>query len=224
MVDRRIPALLACAALAACVTERDRRAPAPAPRITDVWPARVTVGMPFGVQPGGDSVVSVEGQNLFRGSILRWNREPLETYGDGTGRSLSALVPARLYALPGSVVLTVEQPGGGQSNPLPVTVMPKTGAAPVVIFVHPEESPAGQLFSPQPGGFAAIAVTGANYLPGATIVFDGANLETVFGDVDRLSALVPPALLARPRVVRILVRNPDGKLSAPARFTLTPGR
>jgi len=43
-----------------------------------------------------------------------------------------------------------------------------------------------------------MAVTGANYVPGAVVVLGGVDLETVYGDVDRLSAFVPALLVARP--------------------------
>ena len=185
-------------------------------------PGKVTAGRPFNVQREGDAAIAVAGRNFFRGSRVRWNGEPLETYNDGGGKELAALVPQRLYREPGRAAITVEQAGGEVSNALPLQVLPAGGVVPVVVYVHPDASPAGRLFSPQPGGFAAISVTGRNYLPGAVLVLGDADLATVFGDVDRLSALVPPALLARPRRFAVRVRNPDGKLSAPAVFTVTP--
>jgi hypothetical protein len=217
---RRGTVIAAALLLAACVGERERGAPAPAPRIMDVGPAKVTAGRPFNVQPDGNSALSVTGENLFRGSRLLWNGEPLETYGQGS-HAVSAMVPRRLYEQSGTVAISVEQPGGRISNALPLTVFPATGAAPVISELFPPGTPAGVVFNRQQSGGAAMGLTGANFRQGIVVMFGGVPVETVFGDVDRLSALIPARLLETPRTIDVVVRNPDGKTSAPARFSVT---
>jgi hypothetical protein len=212
--------IAAAVLLTGCVGERERSAPAPEPRIADVQPAKVTAGRPFNVQKDGNAALAVTGENLFRGSRLLWNGEPLETYGYGTA-AVSAIVPRRLYEQSGRVAITVEQPGGRISNALPLTVFPATGAAPVISELFPPKTRAGTVFNRQSNGGAAMGLTGANFRQGVVVVFGGVPLETVFSDVDRLSALVPANLLEKPGAVDVVARNPDGKASAPARFTVT---
>ena len=222
MVGRALAGAACAVLLVSCVTERERRQPAAAPTLTAVAPDKITAGRIFNPQSTGDAAIAVTGENLFRGTRILWNGEPLETYTDGRGRQLSAVVPPRLFERPGTFAITLDHPDGVASRALTVRVLPAAGAVPVIGHVYPESSPAGKLFSPQPGGLAAMSVTGANYLPGAVIVLGGVDLQTVFGDEDRLSAFVPPAMIARPRQCEVRVRNPDGKLSPPARMTITP--
>lgn len=224
MVKPRAAAVASLVLMAGCVGERERRQPPPAPVLTEVVPAQITAGRPFQVQPDGSAVLSVLGRNLFRGTRVRWEGELLDTAAGGAPRALAAAVPPHLYAQPGTYRITVEQPGGLVSNAMPVTVFSTTGPAPAIAALFPEATAPGKLFNPQPSGQAALALTGANFLPGIKVIFGGVALETVFGGADRLAALVPAALIAQPRTVVVAVRNPDGKVSPPASFTIAPGR
>jgi hypothetical protein len=91
----------------------------------------------------------------------------------------------------------------------------------VISELFPPKTRAGTVFNRQPNGGAAMGLTGANFRQGVVVVFGGTPLETVFSDVDRLSALVPANLLEKPGAVHVVVRNPDGKASQPARFIVT---
>jgi hypothetical protein len=213
----RIALLASLAGLLACVTERERSRPLAAPQLTMVGPEVVVTGQPFNVQPDGSSALYLVGQNLFRGSAARWNGELLETTHGGDGAALGAVVPRRLTAQPGVYTVTVEQAGGSISNGLPITVLPAAGPAPSIAYLHPDSTRAGELFSPQPGG-AALAITGAGFRPGMSVLFGAVKLPAVVGNTGRLSVLLPPGLLARPGEVEVVLENPDGKRSAPARF------
>ncbi len=116
--------LTSLALLSACVTERQRSKPLPAPRLSALHPNTIVAGQPFNSQPDGSSALSITGENLFRGSQVRWNGEPMETAGGQDQRSLSVIVPKRLIAAPGVYVVTVEQGDGTLSNGLPFTVLP----------------------------------------------------------------------------------------------------
>ena len=122
-MTRRLALVALLAAELACVTERERARPLPAPRITALYPDKVEAGRPFNAQPDGSSALSVVGENLFRGSKVRFNGELLETAGGDDHRSLSAIVPKRLTAAAGVCSITVEQGGGTLSNALPFTVI-----------------------------------------------------------------------------------------------------
>lgn len=210
-------ALLALLLTPACVTERERSRPLPAPRLASLGPEIVAAGQPFNVQPDGASALFLTGENLFRGSRVRLNGEPLETSGGADKRSLAAIVPKRLTAAPGVYTVTVEHADGSSSNALLLTVLSVTGPAPSIGALHPDSTRAGEVFNPQPDG-AALAVTGADFRPGVVVWFGGVRLRTFFGGTDRLSALVPAGLLGRTGEVEVVVENPDGKRSAPARF------
>ncbi len=217
-------ALAALAVLAVgCVRERERRAPLPRAHLEALTPAVTAAGQPFQVQPDGASAISVTGANLFRGCRVLLGGEPLETTGGGDAHSLSAIVPGRLFARPAELAVTVEMPDGQVSNALAFTVLPSSGPAPTIAALHPDSSPAGRPFNVQRNGQAALAVTGSGFLPGAKIVFGGVELETVFSARDRLGAFVPGVLIGTPREVDVAVRNPDGKRSPAARFTITKG-
>jgi hypothetical protein len=215
----RLVLLASLLAASACVTERERSRPLPAPRLGSISPELVIAGRPFNVQPDGSSVLSFTGENLYQGSRARLNGEPLETSGGLDKRSLAAIVPRRLTAAPGVYTVTVEHADGTPSNGLPLTVLSVTGPAPSIGALHPDSTRAGEIFNPQPDG-AAFAVTGAGFRPGVVVWFGGVRLRTFLGGTDRLSALVPAGLIARAGDVEVVIENPDGKRSAPARFQI----
>jgi hypothetical protein len=215
----RLVLAVSLAAAPACVTERERSRPLPAPRLAWIHPEMVTAGVAFNPQPDGSSAIVLAGEHLYRGSRARWNGKPLETGGGWDKRSLTATVPQRLTAAPGVYVITVEHADGTVSNGLPFRVLPVAGPAPSITALHPEATPAGEIFNRQPDG-AALAVTGSGFRPGTAVLFGGVRLRTFPGGEDRLSALVPTGLIARPGEVEVVVENPDGQRSAPARFRI----
>lgn len=214
--------LLAAALLStSCVTEKEKSPALPEARIERLVPDKVMVGTQFQPQPGGASALSVLGQNLVKGSKIKLNGMALET-ASSDGTSLAAIVPAELYAKEGSFIVTVETPDGRSTNSLAWMVLPKSGPAPVINTMHPDTAQAGKGFNVQPNGVSALGMTGANFLPGAVIQFNDKALDTSFGDTDKLGAVVPKELFAKPGKVKVTVKNPDGKLSAVREFTVTP--
>jgi hypothetical protein len=209
--------LISLLASLACVTERERSRPLPAPRITALAPNPVVAGRPFNTQPDGSSALAILGENLFRGSKVRWNGTLLETAGGEDNRSLAAIIPDRLTAEAGVYTITVEQGDGVLSNGLPFTVLPLSGPAPVITQLFPDSARAGEIFNPQPDG-AAMGITGANFRPDTVVVFGGVRLEIAFNGPDNLSVLVPARLLGRAGVIEVFAENSDGKRSAPLQF------
>lgn len=119
--------------LAGCVGERERSRPLPAPRLAALYPDKAAAGESFNPQPDGSSALAMTGENLFRGCLVRWNGEPLETAGGDDTRSLAAIVPKRLTDRPGVFPITVELADGTRSNALPFTVIgyaPQSHAGP----------------------------------------------------------------------------------------------
>lgn len=201
----------------ACVSERERSKPLPAPRLTALAPNVVVTGLPFNTQPDGSSALAVLGENLFRGSKVRWNGKLLETSGGEDNRSLAAIVPKRLAAVAGVYTITVEQGDGALSGGLPFSVLPLRGPAPTITRLYPDSARAGEIFNPQPQG-AAMGITGTNFRPDTVVVFGGARLVPAFNGAGDLSALIPARLIGRAGVIEVFVENSDGKRSAPVQF------
>jgi hypothetical protein len=217
-----VVALVAMACLqTACVREAEKKEVVTAPaKIDRLVPDKVMAGEPFNVQPGGLSAMSVIGSNLIKGARIRFDGQPLETAaGDGT--TLAALVPAAMIEKDGAHQITVDLPDGRVSNALTFTVLPKSGPAPEITQLFPDTAVAGKGINVQPNGVSAMGLKGKNFLPGAKILINNQPLETNFGDVDTLGAVVPDKLIARPGKLSVTVKNPDGKASAPATLTLT---
>ena len=168
----------------------------------------------------GEVVAVGEGKLDDKGSRIKINGMPLET-ASGDGSSLAALVPPEIFAKAGNYIVSVETPDGRSTNTLAWMVLPKTGPAPEIRSIHPDTTVAGKGFNVQPNGISAMGMTGANFLPGAKILFNGKELETSYGGLDQLAVIVAPTEFAKPGKIKITVKNPDGKLSPPKDFTVT---
>ena len=203
-----------------CVSEKEKSPTLPDAKIDKLVPDKVLEGQAFQIQPSGASALSVLGSNLVKGSRIKLNGMPLET-ASGDGSSLAALVPPEIFAKAGNYIVSVETPDGRSTNTLAWVVLPKTGPAPEIRTIHPDTTVAGKGFNVQPNGISAMGMTGANFLPGAKILFNGKELETSFGGLDQLGVIVPSTEFAKPGKIKITVKNPDGKLSPAKDFTVT---
>jgi hypothetical protein len=223
----RACAFLLVLVLSGCASRSQResepeKAPAAAISITQVNPATVVAGKPFFLNPkAGLSTLGVIGTNILPNSRIRIGSQALAADVRKDGTFASALVPEALHATPGKYDVVIELPDGRLSNALAFTVLASTGPAPVIDQMYPASTNAGQDFNVQPGGKAAIAIRGSNFLPDAKVLFGSKELDTVYGTVNGLSAWVPAAIYAAPGVIEVKVRNPDGKLSEPKPFTVT---
>jgi len=210
-----------CANLA-CVGAKDRMQPLkeqPAPRIEKLLPDMTVAGKGFQIQPSGESAIVVVGSDFVSASRVCFDGKPaVTTYGSGT--ALTALVPAEVYGREGTVQVTVRNGDGRVSNSFPFRVSPATGSPPRISGLRPAACVVGQGFNVQPNGESAIAVDGENFLPGATIYFDRSPLVSAFGNTGTLTATVPESLLRKPRVAKVHVKNPDGKVSNSMSFSV----
>ena len=220
MKQKCILALLAACLMNSCVSEKEKSPTLPDAKIDKLVPDKVLEGQAFQIQPSGASALSVLGSNLVKGSRIKLNGMPLET-ASGDGSSLAALVPPEIFAKAGNYIVSVETPDGRSTNTLSWMVLPKTGPAPEIRSIHPDTTVAGKGFNVQPNGISAMGMTGANFLPGAKILFNGKELETSFGGLDQLGVIVPSTEFAKPGRIKITVKNPDGKLSPAKDFTVT---
>lgn len=212
--------LYGCGSSSEPVTEGEKTSGAVS--IKEVNPAIVVAGKPFHPNPKGLSAIGVYGVNFTSNSRIRIGAQVLATEVNKGGTSATALVPDPLHATPGSYdVVIIDEASGNVSNSLVFNVLAPTGPAPVIDRLYPAGTIAGRGFNVQPVGGSAIAITGSNFIPGATILFGTRDLETVYGNRSSLSAWVPATLFATPGTTEIQVRNPDGKLSQPRPFQVT---
>lgn len=198
-----------------CVSKEERLAKLPSPRIERLTPSTTPVGHDFQVQPSGLSAFSIHGSHFLPGCRIHFKDTPLTTTFNGP-TNLTGLLPRRFYMSEGRVSVLVANPDGQISNAAIFTVTP----APRLDRLYPDHIEAGQSFNLQKTGESALAIHGANFSPGAVIFMDGIPLKTAFGNPEFISALVPQDLLRQARVARITVKNPDGSISAVAKFAI----
>jgi hypothetical protein len=211
--------VLLSAILTSCVSKEERTEQKGASlRIDKLLPDKVMAGMDFNVQPNQQSALSIVGANLGPGSRIKVNGEPLETTVGADNTSVAALVPRRFYAREGTFAVSVDHPDGRTSNTLPFVVLPTTGPAPAITQLFPDATEAGKGFNLQANGSSAMGLTGVNFLPTAKVLLNGEPQETNFGDIDKLGTTFPAKFFATKGVVKVTVRNPDGKVSAPVDF------
>jgi hypothetical protein len=161
--------------------------------------------------PAGSATFTliVAGTNFVSRSQVSFNGAALATtFGSSTG--LTAVVPANLVTTAGQVNAQVINPDGPPSNTLPFNV-----ARPAISALSPATVVAGS-------AAFNLAVNGVNFLPGSQVSFDGSALTTSFVSSAALTATVPAALIAGPKVASIVVTNPGGSVSSAASFTVTP--
>jgi len=201
-----------------CVSKSERQAQGPLPRLDKLFPDKAVVGVGFNVQANGQSALAVSGGFFGAGVRLLINGHPLNTTLTNPN-TLSALVPVDFIQKEGTYAIHADFPDGRISNALPLVVLPANGPTPVVSKLYPDQTAAGEGFNVQPNGKSAMGLTGANFLPGAQVRINGeAAPETSFGDIDRLSCFFEAKHYQRAGQVKVTVRNPDGKESAPVDF------
>lgn len=159
----------------------------------------------------------VRGQHFQEGAVVRWGETDLSTQF-GSSNVVTATVSATLLASPGTVEVTVHNPGGADlvSNALPFVVISPT---PMITGLSPSTARAG-------GSDLTLTVDGQQFLEGATVLWDGTPLPTTYVSGTQLSATVASALMALGGEVGITVRNPgpDGPTSVPVQLVLLSDR
>ena len=86
--------------------------------------------------------------------------------------------------------------------------------------VVPSRTVAGVDFNVQSNGSAAMCLHGTGFENGAMVLFDYVPAPAVVRDPRFMTAEVPAELYARKGLVRVAVRNPDGKVSGAFRFEI----
>lgn len=95
--------------------------------VTSTVPSGTSVGVPFTVQPNGQSVINVYGTGFLPGATVLFGGIPLESAVGDSGW-MTAYVPADAYAMAGVVTVEVRNPDGTVSNAMRFEVTVAQGA------------------------------------------------------------------------------------------------
>ena len=179
-----------------------------APALSGLSPAAADAG-------GGDFTLTVNGTNFVNGSVVRWNGSDRPTVVTGPTQ-LSALIPASDLANAGPAGVTVftPGPGGGTSNALTFTVNPPN-PVPVLTSLSPGSAAVG-------GGDFTLTVTGANFVNGSVVRWNGSARATNFVSSTQLTAAIAAADIAAAGVAGVSVFNPapGGGISGSLSFAI----
>lgn len=183
--------------------------PPPAVTLTSLAPAAVNAGT-------GATVLTATGSGFTTASVIEWNGAILATsYVSST--SLTATIPAADFMEPGSVPVTVSNAasGGATSDVIDFTVSAQT--APTVATLAPASVTAG-------GQAFVITVNGTNFLPAASVLWNGSPLQTSFQSSTVLTASVTASQIvsAGDASVSVLNDSASGGTSNAATFTIAP--
>jgi hypothetical protein len=173
-----------------------------APSIQSLYPSsEMAAGSAFTLTVAGSSFVS--------GSAVYLNHTSVTTSFASAGELLAA-VPASLVATPGTLNVTVVNPGGATSNTVGFTVAP---AVPSITAISPRTVTHGSK------AFTAT-VSGAYFLSGATAMWNRTRLTTTVVSVNKLTVAIPASLVVSKGTAQITVVNPGGGTSTPFSFSI----
>jgi hypothetical protein len=121
----------------------------------------------------------------------------------------------RLLSAPVSLCLIITACGCGSNNS-PSNNPPPTNPVPAITSVTPSSASAG-------AATINVVLTGAGFVNGATILWNGVALTTTFNSATELSATVPASDLATGVAANVTVANPgpSGGVSAASSFTVS---
>lgn len=176
----------------------------PEPKLTALAPLSVVAG-------AGPTGVHVTGSGFVPGAKVVFGATDLQTIFTSPS-ALDATLPEALLATSGTVPVTVVNPapGGGPSSAIAFTIANPDAA---VQAINPSAAFVGS-------ASVQMTVTGAGFVGGSTVVFNGTDLTTTFVNGSQVKAQVPAALLGAAGDFPVSVRNPPpgGGLSAPVVF------
>ncbi|MDH3637398.1 MAG: IPT/TIG domain-containing protein [Gammaproteobacteria bacterium] len=171
-----------------------------------------------------DFVITVTGGDFADGAEVRWNGAARTTSlvaassdratASALATELRATITAADIANPGTAQVTVFNPGpgGGESAALPFTI---TNPTPVAGELAPSNAAVG-------GPSFTLAVTGSQFMDGAVVRWDGADLITTFVSGGELQAAIGAADIGALGTAEVTVFNPapGGGTSDPLTFSI----
>jgi hypothetical protein len=185
----------------------------PAPSIASLSPSSVTAG-------SAGFTLTVNGASFVSGSVIRWNSADLATTFI-SATQLNANISADKVASAGTASVTVftSSPGGGLSSTLTFTILPIGQNNPL-----PQLSQLSLTSVTSGAGATLLTLTGANFIPGSVVRWNGTDLTTTYIDSTHLSVTLSASLLVTPGAYTLTVFNstPGGGESSGLTFTVEP--
>jgi hypothetical protein len=181
----------------------------PVPSVSAVSPTSAAAGSPT-------LTLEVTGSDFVGTSVINWNGTPLAT-GFISDTVLTATLPATELTSTGTASVTVvtPPPGGGTSAALTFAII-ADNPAPSINSLSPASAAAG---SPA----LVLSVNGSDFVPAATVQWNGSQLATSFVSATQLTATLPASDIASAGSASVTVVNPapGGGTSAGATFRVT---
>jgi len=171
------------------------------PRITSLTPASA---------PAGSTALTltVSGSGFLPGTAIGWNGILLATTFT-SGSIVSASVPAALLQTSGQVSVTARN-GQAASDSFVFSIV-----RPVITGLTPVSVTAGS------AGFLLI-LSGTGFLPGSTVLWNGAAMQTTFANAGEIWASIPVTMTETAGNAMLTVVNPGGEKSNAVDFPVMP--
>ncbi len=183
--------------------------PNPVPSLTGLVPAQAAVGSPA-------FTLTVNGSGFVPNSVVNWNGVPRPT-SFSSATQLFAQIPASDAANAGTASITVTNPapGGGTSNGLTFSITSTPNPAPAITGISPDSGFVGD----DP---FTLVVTGANFVAGSVVQWNGSPRPTTVISVNELRAQISTADVATAGAAQVTVFNPapGGGTSSALNFTV----
>jgi photosystem II stability/assembly factor-like uncharacterized protein len=167
----------------------------PSPTVTSISPTMAASG-------GPGFLLTVNGSGFLNGATVIFGLGTTPTtFVNST--QLTAMIPAGAFVLPGTVFVSVNNPGPGgfAANSINFTVTLGTYPVPALSFIAPVSVVAGGM------GFALEAV-GSNFASTAFLKFNGAARPSVVIATNQLSATISAADITNVSTAQITISNP----------------
>lgn len=160
------------------------------PALASLTPNSATAGA-----AGFQMVIS--GTNFLTNTVILWDGNPVPA-AFGSSTQITATVSAANIATAHIAQVVARNPGNIDSNPLLfVVASPK----PVINTLTPNNG--------QTGSNVTVTVNGTNFLNGAKVFWNGAEVPTTFVNGGKLTAQVSIGETGQPQSVGVAVLNPD---------------
>jgi hypothetical protein len=174
--------------------------------------ATLTSLSPLSVVAGSSATtLTASGTGFVPGATITYGATNLTTtFVSST--SLTGTIPSSLLITSGSIPVKVVNPapGGGASTPISFTI---ANPAATVQGINPSAAFVGS-------AAVSLDVSGAGFVPGSAVLFNGTPLATTFVSATEVTATVPAALLGAAGDFPVAVSNPPpgGGVTAPVVF------
>ncbi|MFN0086161.1 MAG: IPT/TIG domain-containing protein [Blastocatellia bacterium] len=169
--------------------------PNPVPSLSGLAPTSASVGSPA-------FTLTLNGSGFIQGSVVNWNGSPRQTTFFSATQIFAQITAADLAnATSASITVTNPAPGGGTSNALSFGVTFTPNPAPSISAISPNSAVAGD-------DAFTLTVTGADFVAGSVVRWNGEARPTIFVSPTRLTAQITEADVANAGLAAISVFNP----------------